>query len=53
LSNKLAEIVLMRNDSRMAQVLLNHSGKLELSDQFLERLYLLSVSARHEEMVFK
>ena len=48
LSNKLAGVVLMRNDSRMAQVLLNHSGKLELSDQFLKRLYLLSVSVRHE-----
>jgi len=47
LSNKLAEVVLMRHDARIAQVLLD-SGELELSDQISERLYLLFVSVRHE-----
>ena len=42
LSNELAEIVLNADDARMAQILFE-SGKLELSDQILNSLYLLSL----------
>lgn len=43
LSDELAEIVLSSGDVRMAQVILD-SGKLDLSSDYIDRLYILSMN---------